>query len=231
MMLSLGKRCLLEGVGTFLLMFAIALVTLTGQSVMVSAFGIVAMLIAIVFAIGPYTDAQFNPAMSVGFWVRGAMPARELVPYWLAQIGAAIGASFMALLLIDGSMSSESLVAVAESSADLETGPTVLQVLLAETLFTFALVFLTLNVATTRTHAGNQYFGFVIGFTVLAGLLTVGPVASAVFNPAVVFGLWVLGLADVVSGALVILSTVIGASLAAMLFRIVHGTREDGPEA
>ena len=51
--------------------------------------------------------------------------------------------------------------------------------LLAEALFTFALVFLTLNVATTRTHAGNQYFGLVIGFTVLAGLLTVGPVASS----------------------------------------------------
>ena len=44
----------------------------------------------------------------------------------------------------------------------------------AGVLFTFALAFVVLNVATAKSTEGNSYFGFAIGFTVLAGAYAVG---------------------------------------------------------
>ncbi len=48
----------------------------------------------------------------------------------------------------------------------------------AETLYTFALSSVMLNVATTKSQSGNSFFGMAIGFTVLAGILTVGPISG-----------------------------------------------------
>ena len=60
--------------------------------------------------------------------------------------------------------------------------------LLAEFLFTFALVYVVLNVATARATEGNSFYGLAIGFTVLAGAFAVGSISGAAFNPAVALG-------------------------------------------
>ena len=57
--------------------------------------------------------------------------------------------------------------------------------LLAEFLFTFALCFVVLNVATSKNTSGNSYFGLAIGFTVLVGAYAVGSISGGAFNPAV----------------------------------------------
>ena len=59
---------------------------------------------------------------------------------------------------------------------------------LAEFLFTFALVYVILNVATAKSTSGNWYFGIAIGFTVLAGAFSVGSVSGCALNPAVAVG-------------------------------------------
>ena len=46
----------------------------------------------------------------------------------------------------------------------------------AEALFTFALVSVVLNVATSNDCDGGQFFGISIGFTVLAGATAVGEI-------------------------------------------------------
>ena len=96
-----------------------------------------------------------------------------------------------------------------------------------ETLFTFALVFTTLHVATTRLQRGNAYFGLVVATIVVAGILTVGPVASAVFNPAVQIGFWAMGMGGVLGGLLVICSSLVGGVLAALVFTFVHGSDQN----
>jgi aquaporin Z len=58
----------------------------------------------------------------------------------------------------------------------------------AELLFTFALVFVMLNVATSKDHPGNSFYGLAIGFTILAGAVAVGSISGSVFNPAVFLG-------------------------------------------
>ena len=52
------------------------------------------------------------------------------------------------------------------------------QALSAEFLYTTALAFVVLSVATARSAAGNSYFGLAIGFTVGAGAIVVGPISG-----------------------------------------------------
>jgi hypothetical protein len=66
--------------------------------------------------------------------------------------------------------------------------------LLVELLFTFALCYVVLNVATSKSHPDNSYFGLAIGFTVLAGAFAVGAISSGAFNPSVTVGAAVMGM-------------------------------------
>ena len=66
--------------------------------------------------------------------------------------------------------------------------------LLAEFLFTFALAYVILNVATADATEGNSYYGLAIGFTVLVGAYAVGPLTGGAFNPAVYVGGSIMGI-------------------------------------
>ena len=57
-----------------------------------------------------------------------------------------------------------------------------------EMLFTFALCYVVLNVATSKDQPGNGFFGLAIGFTVAAGAFAVGGISGGAFNPAVTLG-------------------------------------------
>jgi aquaporin Z len=61
-------------------------------------------------------------------------------------------------------------------------------------LFTFALAYVVLNVATSSDHPDNSFYGLAIGFTVAAGAVAVGGISGGAFNPAVVLGGGVMGL-------------------------------------
>jgi aquaporin Z len=70
-----------------------------------------------------------------------------------------------------------------------------LPALLAEFLFTFALVLVVLNVATSDATSGNSYYGLAIGFTVLVGAFAVGGISGGAFNPAVGMGAIIVDMA------------------------------------
>jgi aquaporin Z len=86
-------------------------------------------------------------------------------------------------------------------------------ILIAEFLFTFALAFVVLNVATAKDTEDNSYYGLAIGSTVAGGALAVGAVSGGAFNPAVALGasalglfawsnIWIYLLAELAAGAL-----------------------------
>jgi len=61
---------------------------------------------------------------------------------------------------------------------------------LAETIYTCMLVFVVLNVACSKVHAGNnQFYGLAIGFVVIAGGYGAGHISGGCFNPAVAWGI------------------------------------------
>src|SRR5205823_13021523 len=74
--------------------------------------------------------------------------------------------------------------------------PRVGPALLAEFLFTFALVYVVLNTATAEGTSGNSFYGLAIGMTVMTGAFAVGDISGGAFNPAVALGITVMGISS-----------------------------------
>ena len=166
------SRYVTELVGTFFLVLTIGLTVLNGTPLAPLAIG--SVLMVMVYMGGHISGAHYNPAVSVAVLIRGKMKARDLVPYVISQISGAILASLAVMVILGDTF--------APAPAQ-EAG--LVAVLLSESLFTFALSLVVLNVATDDATAGNSYYGLAIGFTVLAGVFAVGGTSGGVFNPAV----------------------------------------------
>ena len=54
--------------------------------------------------------------------------------------------------------------------------------------------YVVLNVATSKSHPDNSFYGLAIGFTVVAGAFAVGTISGGAFNPAVTLGAAVMGM-------------------------------------
>ena len=94
-------------------------------------------------------------------------------------------------------------------------------VLIGEFIFSFALCYVVLMTATLPKAAGNSYFGFAIGGTVMVGAFVVGGISLAAFNPAVVGGLFILGLVPVSMAWVTIGTNLIGGICAALFYKMV----------
>ena len=175
------KKYVMELIGTFFLVFTIGMSVLAGGSGVIPPLAIGSILMVMIYAGGHISGGHFNPAVTLGVWIRGNMENKDVLPYMLFQIaGGAIAAVFVLFM--------------SPATAPQPRNLSLLPELLAEYLFTFALVFVVLNSATSKDNAGNSFYGLAIGFTVLAGAFAVGGVASAAFNPAVAFGISIMGM-------------------------------------
>ena len=154
------KKYIVEFIGTFFLVFTIGCTVVGNGAGMMAPLAIGAALMVMVFAGGHISGAHYNPAVTLGVWLRGRCDAADVLPYVLSQIiGATLAA--MAVRYLKGNEISAMTVAI---------GPA----LLAEFLFTFALVFVILNVATAKGTSNNSFYGLAIGMTVMAGAYSVG---------------------------------------------------------
>ena len=93
---------------------------------------------------------------------------------------------------------------------------------LVELLFTFALAYVVLNVATSKATAGNSNYGLAIGFTVMVGAFAVGAISGGAFNPAVAIGVTVMGLAKIGHLAVLLAGTFAGGALAGLTFKFLN---------
>jgi aquaporin Z len=100
------------------------------------------------------------------------------------------------------------------------------KMLIAEFLFTFALAYVVLNVATADDTAGNSFFGLAIGFTVAAGGFAVGSVSGGAFNPAVALGATVMGVFSWSHIWIYVLANFAGGTAAAYAFRLTQPREE-----
>src|ERR1700726_717529 len=102
--------------------------------------------------------------------------------------------------------------------------PATVPALLAEFLFTFALVYVVLNVATARDTSGNSFYGLAIGFTVLVGAFSVGNISGGAFNPAVAAGISSMGLSPWPNIWIYLVADFVGGAAAAGAFKAVNPT-------
>jgi len=200
------KKAAVEFIGTFFLVFAVLSTAVSGIPRGFAPVAVGAVLMAVIYAGGHVSKAHYNPAVTVAFFLRGKIRAGEIVSF----IGAQILAAAVAALVIGLVYPSAKITCAA-----VPTGPS----LVAEFIFTFALVFVILNVAWDKRIEGNQFYGLAIGLIVVGGAYTVGPVSSAVFNPAVALGTMLVGMLPWNSLWIFLLANFAGGIAAAVAFQ------------
>jgi len=204
----MGKY-LTEFIGTFFLVLTIGCTVLPGSAGVIPPLAIGAALMVMVYAGGHISGGHFNPAVTLGVWLRGRFSSGDLAPYWVAQFAGALVAAFTAKFLVGGHYA---------DAMTPRNGPG----LVAEFLFTFALVWVVLNVATSKATSGNSYYGLAIGMTVMTGAFAVGGVSGGAFNPAVAIGASTMGLLTPSSIWIHIVGDFLGAAVAALVFRLLN---------
>jgi len=204
-------KLLVEFLGVFFLVLTIGMTVIDpGGAGAMAPLAIASVLMVMVYAGGHVSGAHYNPAVTIAVFLRGKCPASDVVPYIIAQCAAAAAAGALVLFLKQGETITPMVL-------------TTVPALLAEFLFTFALAFVVLNVATTKSTAGNSYYGLAIGFTVLAGAYAVGGVSGGAFNPAVGAGPLLLrsliGESGIQNLWLYVAGPLLGGIVAALVFR------------
>ena len=205
------RRYVTELIGTFGLVFTIGCTVLGNRPGVIAPIAIGAALMVMVFAGGHISGAHYNPAVSLAVFLRGRLDAKDLLPYWAAQlIGALLGAA------------AARYITNAHGASPAFHGRAIGVALLAEFLFTFLLAYVVLNVATSKSHPDNSFYGLAIGFTVMAGAFAVGPFSNGAFNPAVALGIWVMSLVAFKSLWIYLLANLAGAAAAALTFKALN---------
>ena len=203
------NKYIAEFIGTFFLVLTIGCTVIPGAAGVIPPLAIGAALMVMIFAGGHVSGAHFNPAVTLAVFIRGRCEAKDVFPYWIAQGAAAVCAAFVAMFL------------VGKSGTPMEI-PNIPQAFVAEFLFTFALAFVVVNVATAKGTAGNSFYGLAIGMTVMVGAFSVGAISGGAFNPAVAVGLGVMKLVNFSQIWLHIVADLAGGLVAGLAFKFLN---------
>jgi aquaporin Z len=209
---TMMNKYVVEFIGTFFLVFTIGNVVVEPGAGNLAPLAIGGVLMVMIFAGGHISGAHYNPAVTLAVFLRGKCDAKDVGPYLGAQVAAAAIAAKCVLFL----KGPDAVIQAMDLSAKIP------QVILAEILFTFALAFVILSVATAKGTEGNSFYGLAIGFTVMAGAFAVGGISGGVFNPAVAVGISVIGLSSWANIWVYLVANFAGGALAAFVFKFVN---------
>lgn len=179
----LYEKIAAEFIGTFFLMVIIGLcVGETSADVKIlTPLAIGCALTVLVYSLGTVSGAHLNPAVSLAIWVtqRCEFGPKDLAAYSFAQLsgGACAGLVFSSLhkanhFTLDPMDSAGVAIAL-------------------EVMMTTFLIFVILNVATTKhdpAMAANPFFGAAIGCCIPAAAVASGGLNQCCLNPAVAVG-------------------------------------------
>jgi aquaporin Z len=217
----MSKRLFAEFLGTFWLVFGGC-----GSAVLAAAFPDVGIgllgvsfafgltVLTMAYAVGGISGGHFNPAVSVGLFVGGRFPAKDLVPYVAAQIVGAVAGSVVLYLIASGK-ADFSLAGGFASNGYGEHSPggySMGAALVAEIVLTFMFLMIILRVTSGDVPAG--FAPIAIGLTLTLIHLISIPVTNTSVNPARSTGpallvggwaiqqLWLFWVAPIVGAAL-----------------------------
>lgn len=225
------KKLLAEFIGTFWLVlggcgsavlaagFPDVGIGLLGVSL---AFGLTVLTIA--YSLGHISGAHLNPAVSIGLLVGGRFPARDLLPYIVAQVLGAIAAAGVLYLVATGNGSSIGDFA-ANGYGDHSPGKyNMTAAFITEFVMTF--IFLLIILGATDDRAPKGFAGIAIGLALTLIHLISIPVTNTSVNPArsisqaIFVGDWAIG-----QLWLFIAAPIAGAVVAGIVYGII-GKRE-----
>jgi aquaporin Z len=215
---SFQKRVLAEGFGTFWLVLGgcgSAVIAVPGHGVgfqgIALAFGLTVVTGA--YALGPISGGHFNPAVTVGVWMAGRFPGRDVPYYIVAQVVGAIVAALVLFLIASGQPLFRLGDGLASNGygAHSPGGYTFGAGLISELVMTF--MFLMVILGATDKRAPQAFAPLAIGLALTIIHLVSIPVTNTSVNPArstgpaVLVGgwalrqLWLFWLAPLAGGA------------------------------
>lgn len=234
-MWSIYRRTAAEFIGTFWLVLggcgsAVLAATfpdvgigLTGVAL---AFGLTVLTMA--YAVGYISGGHFNPAVSVGLWAGGRIPASDLAPYVISQVLGAIVAAGVLYLIASGKpgfdigagFAANGYGAHSPGEYSMAAG------FLTETVMTFMFLLIILGVTDSRAPQGFAPLAIGLGLT-LIHLVSI-PVTNTSVNPARSTGV-ALFVGDWALGQLWLfwVAPILGAILAGLVHRLLSATIHD----
>jgi len=207
------KKYIVEFIGTFFLILTIIISVNSGLGNF-APLAIGAILMAMIYAGGHISGAHFNPAVTLGVFLRGKCSASDIPGYVIAQLTGGVLAALVGKVLL-GYLNPELTISPSPLFNAIGGG-------LAEFLGTFALVWVILHVATAKGTEGNSFYGMAIGFTVTACAYSLGGITGGAFNPAVVAGITVIEMSSLSNIPVFLVAQLLASAAAAFMFKFVN---------
>ncbi|WP_434046501.1 MULTISPECIES: aquaporin Z [Sorangium] len=231
--MSLSKRTAAEFLGTFWLVLggcgsAVLAAAYPGLGIgflgVALAFGLAMLTMG--YAVGHISGAHFNPAVTIGQLAGGRFPARDVLPYLLAQVGGAIVAAGILYTIASGAAGFTLAGGFASNGygAHSPGGYSLFASLVAEIVLTFGFVMVVLGATDLRAPIGFAPIAIGLALTLvhLIGIpvtnVSVNPARST--GPALFVGGWALS-----QLWLFWLAPLLGGALAGVLYPLLVGAR------
>lgn len=218
------KKMIAEFIGTcVLVVFGCGIAIVSGVDLVATSLAFGLVIVAMAYSVGNVSGCHINPAVSFGMLVAGKMKLVEFFEYVCAQfLGAIAGAGILCAFFGCESGLGANALQTLESGAKVE----VWQGLVVEIILTFVFVFAILGV-TSKKEFGSAA-GIVIGLTLTLVHLLGIPLTGTSVNPARSFGPALLAGGDALSQIWIfILAPLVGACLAALVFKCLDGKKEE----
>jgi aquaporin Z len=176
------------------------------------AFGLTVLTGA--YAFGHISGAHFNPAVTLGIFTAGRMPASDVIPYWVAQVAGGIVAGAVLYAIASGNAGFDATTGGFASNGYAEHSPqgySLEAALICEVVMTF--MFLLVILGATSPKAPTGFAPLAIGLALTLIHLISIPVTNTSVNPARSTGvaifqggwaisqLWAFWVAPLVGGA------------------------------
>ncbi len=176
------------------------------------AFGLTVMTMA--YAVGHISGGHFNPAVSLGLMIGGRFEAKDLIPYWVAQVAGAVAAAIVLYLIVSGAPDFAGVGGFASNGYGTASpqGYSMMSALVIEIVLTAAFLFIILGTTSAGAPAGFAPIAIGLGLT-LIHLISI-PVTNTSVNPARSTGvalfadgpalsqLWLFWVAPLIGGAI-----------------------------
>ena len=183
------KKNLAEFIGTFWLVFGGCGSALLAAGYPVVGIGFVGVSLAfgltvltIAYSLGPISGAHLNPAVTVGLFAGGRIPAKDLLPYIVSQILGGLAAAGLLYIIVTGNGSQIGTFAANGYGEHSPGGYHVTAAFLTETALTF--MFLIIILGSTDEAAPKGFAGLAIGLGLTLIHLVSIPVTNTSVNPA-----------------------------------------------
>ncbi|CAE7485191.1 TIP4-2 [Symbiodinium sp. CCMP2456] len=220
-------RCVAEFIGAFLPFFTVGFNVLSGAAVL-GGVSLATTLTVVTYALAGVSGANFSPAVTLALYLSKRLGGPGL--------DASVAGMYALVQLAGGICCGFCFVNMFADSFRLGPGAgfSWVDACFCEAMYSCLFCFVVLNTTAARAYSseGNEFYGIAIGAMALAASYAAGPVSGGLLNPAITVGVDFAGAGAGFGKSLVYaIFQLLGAGIAALLFKMVRPMDFDEPES